>query len=151
MNNFISQQEDDPMGKLFAIYSLLPLVIVIIFATAFFIRFLLMKLVSRFCWRGGGLPGYTSGNYIMAQCLTASYQAKTKSTICYQYFDQERFAHPHLCHGCHNQLYGKLCSQTGKYWNSPLELNIDLQYLAEPRPMKRDVQFEEFGMPSSHR
>ena len=53
MNNFISQQEDDPMGKLFAIYSLLPLVIVIIFATAFFIRFLLMKLVSRFCWRGG--------------------------------------------------------------------------------------------------
>jgi len=25
------------------------------------------------------------------------------------------------------------------------------QYLAEPRPMKREVQFEEFGMPSSHR
>ena len=31
-------QEDDPMGKMFAIYSLLPLVIVIVFATTFFIR-----------------------------------------------------------------------------------------------------------------
>ena len=40
----ISPQEDDPMGKLFAIYSLLPLVIVIIFATTFFIRFLLINL-----------------------------------------------------------------------------------------------------------
>ena len=39
-----SLQEGDPMGKLFAIYSLLPLVIVIIFATTFFIRFLLMNL-----------------------------------------------------------------------------------------------------------
>ena len=39
-----SPQEDDPMGKLFAIYSLLPLVIVIIFATTFFIRFLLINL-----------------------------------------------------------------------------------------------------------
>ena len=42
--NSISSQEGDPMGKLFAIYSLLPLVIVIIFATTFFIRFLLLNL-----------------------------------------------------------------------------------------------------------
>ena len=54
--NFILSQEDDPMGKLFAIYSLLPLVIVIIFATTFFIRFSLnlssnIKIALSMYWK----------------------------------------------------------------------------------------------------
>ena len=46
----------------------------------------------------------------------------------YLSFFQERFAHTHLCSGCHIQLYGKLCSQAGtsKVWSHPLELGIDL-------------------------
>jgi len=81
----VEYKEDDPMGKLFAIYSLLPLVIVIIFATTFFIR----RDLHTLTYAMGVIINYM-GNYALKQ------------------------------------------------------------YLAEPRPMKRDVQFEEFGMPSSH-
>jgi len=82
----VEYKEGDPMGKLFAIYSLLPLVIVIIFATTFFIR----RDLHTLTYAMGVIFNYM-GNYALKQ------------------------------------------------------------YLAEPRPMKREVQFEEFGMPSSHR
>merc|ERR1719150_1181316 len=69
--------------KLFAIYSLLPLVIVIIFATTFFIR----RDLHTLTYAIGVIINYM-GNYALKQ------------------------------------------------------------YLAEPRPMKREIQFEEYGMPS---
>jgi len=81
----VEYKEDDPMGKMFAIYSLLPLVIVIVFATTFFIR----RDLHTLTYAIGVIVNYI-GNYSLKQ------------------------------------------------------------YLAEPRPMKREVQFEEFGMPSSH-
>ena len=115
-------QEDDPMGKMFAIYSLLPLVIVIVFATTFFIR-------------------------------------------CYP---QHEVHYPYLflksgetCTPLHMQLASSLITLETTPWNRCVVLlthkyqfksyRFNFQYLAEPRPMKRDVQFEEFGMPSSHR
>lgn len=77
--------EDDKLGKFFAIYSLLPLVIVVVFITVFVCRRDLHTLT------------YGCGvilNYLANYCLK--------------------------------------------------------QYLAEPRPKSRAVQFEEYGMPSSH-
>jgi len=81
----VEYQEGDPLGKVFAIYSLLPLVIVIVFATSFFIRRDLHTLTY-----GLGVIVNYAANFALKQ------------------------------------------------------------YLAEPRPLLREVQFEEFGMPSSH-
>jgi len=76
---------DDKLGKFFAIYSLLPLVIVVVFITVFVCR---------------------------------------------------RDLHT-LTYGC-----GVILNYLANYGLK--------QYLAEPRPKSRAVQFEEYGMPSSH-
>ena len=63
----------------------------------------------------------------MAYDLTVSYQKwKPEALFVININNQERFAHPHVRHGRHNQLYGKLCSQTGNIWSSPFELNVNL-------------------------
>ena len=81
----VEYQEGDNLGKLFAIFSLLPLVIVIVFVTAFLLR----RDLHTFTYGVGVIINYIA--------------------------------------------------------------NITLKkYLAEPRPKVRSVQFEEFGMPSSH-
>jgi dolichyldiphosphatase len=81
----VEYQEGDNLAKLFAIFSLLPLVIVIVFITAFLLR----RDLHTFTYSVVGLINYIA--------------------------------------------------------------NIALKkYLAEPRPKVRSVQFEEFGMPSSH-
>ena len=81
----VEYQEGDNLAKLFAIISLLPLVIVIVFITAFLLR----RDLHTFTYGVGVIINYIA--------------------------------------------------------------NIALKkYLAEPRPKVRSVQFEEFGMPSSH-
>lgn len=81
----VEYQVGDHLAKLFAIYSLLPLVIVVVFITAFIIR--------------RDLHTLTYGIGVIINYM-ANYTLK--------------------------------------------------QYLREPRPLARAVQFEEFGMPSSH-
>jgi len=81
----VEYQADDPLAKIFAIFSLLPLVIVIVFITTFFLR----RDLHTFTYGVGVILNYIA--------------------------------------------------------------NVALkQYIAEPRPRSRSVQFEEFGMPSSH-
>lgn len=81
----IEYPANDPLGKCFAIFSLLPLAIVVMFVTAFFLR--------------RDLHTLTFGIGIIVN---------------------------YIC----NVLLKK--------------------YIAEPRPRSRSVQFEEYGMPSSH-
>ena len=77
--------EGDTVGKLFAIFSLLPLAIVIVFATAFFFR-----------------------------------------------------------RDLHTLTFG-----IGVIVNYAVNTGLK-KYIAQPRPKVRSVQFEEYGMPSSH-
>jgi len=81
----VEYQEGDNLGKLFAIFSLLPLVIVIVFITAFLLR----RDLHTFTYGVGVIVNYIA--------------------------------------------------------NAALK-----KYFAEPRPKVRSVQFEEYGMPSSH-
>lgn len=81
----VEYQEGDNLGKFFAIFSLLPLVIVIVFITAFLLR----RDLHTFTYGVGVILNYI-GNLALKK------------------------------------------------------------YIAEPRPKTRSVQFEEYGMPSSH-
>jgi len=82
---YVEYQEGDPLGMLFAMYSLLPPIIVIVFITSFIIRRDLHTLTY-----GVGVIVNYAANYGLKQ------------------------------------------------------------YFAEPRPLVRSIQFNEFGMPSTH-
>ena len=99
----VEYQEGDSLGKLFAIYSLLPLAIVIVFLTAFFFR----RDLHTLTFGVGVIVNYA------ANTVLKKYIAEPRPKQRYVFNSDTKF------------------SQT---WNSCF----------------RSVQFEEFGMPSSH-